>query len=78
MMGTSRNAKREGKIMGFFDEPIRAEVAGTRRRVLHLLRNHHPSRGTPADLVELADTYLRLNPDDTEVRAIRDRLATLA
>ncbi len=61
--------------MGFFDEPIRAEVAGARGAILHLLRNHHPSHGTPADLVELADRYLRLNPEDSEVKTVRDRLA---
>jgi len=40
--------------IGFFDEPIRAEMAAARAGILHLLRNH-PRRETPADLVELAD-----------------------
>ena len=63
--------------MGFFDEPIRAEVIDARGEVLHLLRNYHPSHGTPADLVELADRYLRLNPDDAEVKSVRDRLSAV-
>ena len=60
--------------MGFFDEPMRAETADARQAILQLLRNHHPGRETPTDLMDLADRYLRLNPDDTEVRSARNML----
>jgi hypothetical protein len=62
--------------MGFFDEPIRAEVAGARRATLNLVRSHRPSHGALADLVELANRYPLLNPYDFEVKTVRDRLAT--
>ena len=62
--------------MGFFDEPVRADAAGARAVILHLLRNHNPTRGASTELVELADRYLRLNPGDTAVKRSRDRLAT--
>ena len=64
--------------MGFFDEPIRAQVSDARRGILHLLRNHLPNHETPADLVDLADRHLRLNPDDAEVRNALDRLTAPA
>jgi hypothetical protein len=62
--------------MGFFDESIREEAADARAVILHLLCNHHPAQGSSADLVELADRYLRLNPDDAEVKTLCDRLVT--
>jgi hypothetical protein len=60
--------------MGFFDEPIRSEVAGIRPELLHLLKHHQQGHGNPADLMDLANRYLRLNPEDAEVREARDRL----
>ena len=59
--------------MGFFDEPMRAETADARQAILQLLRNH-PSHETPTELIEVANRYLRLNPDDAEVRSARDML----
>jgi len=55
--------------MGFFDEPIQAQASDAREGILHLLREHHPSRGTHSDLVDLTERYLRLNPEDAEVRS---------
>lgn len=60
--------------MGFFDESMRAETADARQAILQLLRTHHPGHETPTDLMDLADRYLRLNPDDAEVRSARDLL----
>jgi hypothetical protein len=59
--------------MGFFDEPLRAEIADARDGILHLLRNR-PSQGTLVELLDLAERYLRLNPEDAEVRAALNRL----
>jgi len=59
--------------MGFFDEPIRAEMADARACILHLLRGR-PSQETLAEILDLAERYLRLNPDDAEVRAALERL----
>jgi hypothetical protein len=60
--------------VGFFDEPIRAQTADARKGILHLLRNHRPSDGAPSDLVDLTERYLRLNPDDAEVRSALAKL----
>ena len=60
--------------MGFFDESMRAETADARQAILQLLRNYHPGHEIPVELVEVADRYLRLNPDDGEVRSARDLL----
>ena len=67
------NAPREGTTMGFFDAPIRLEMADIRTGLLHLLQQHH---GSPAALIDLADRYLRLNPEDAEVRKARDKLTS--
>lgn len=61
--------------MGFFDEPIQPELADARQRLLHLLQQYCPDFGSPAELLDLADRYLQMNPGDAEVRHIRDRLA---
>jgi hypothetical protein len=45
---------------------------------LHLLREHHPSRGTHSELVDLTERYLRLNPEDAEVRSALAGLGTQA
>lgn len=60
--------------MGFYDGPGRGELENVRPGVLHLLRNHATGVGMPTALLEVADAYLRMNPDDAEVRAARDRL----
>jgi hypothetical protein len=60
--------------MGFFDEPMRVETADARQAILQLLRNHHSSHEVPIELVDVTDRYLRLNPDDAEVRSARDLL----
>jgi hypothetical protein len=60
--------------MGFFDEPMRAETADARQAILQLLRNRHPGHEISTELMEVADRYLRLNPDDSEVRSARNLL----
>ena len=61
--------------MRYFDEPVRLEVdANVRPALLHLMGNHDPHRGDPAALLEVADAYLRLNPQDGEVLKARERL----
>jgi hypothetical protein len=60
--------------MRFVNEPVRVEVARARPGLMHLLGNHGPGGKKPEALLELADAYLRLNPDDAEVRKMRDRL----
>jgi hypothetical protein len=62
----------------FFDAPIQAQAADAREGILHLLRNHHPSHGRPSDLVDLTERYLRLNPDDSEVRSALDMVESPA
>jgi hypothetical protein len=64
--------------MVYFDAPIRAQAADAREGILHLLRNHHASQGRPSDLVDLTERYLRLNPDDAEVRSALDSLGSSA
>jgi hypothetical protein len=41
---------------------------------MHLLANHCPGGKKPEALLELAEAYLRLNPDDAEVGKMRDKL----
>ena len=45
-----------------------------RPALLHLMNNHDPGRGDPVALLEVVDAYLRLNPQDVEVAAARERL----
>ena len=61
--------------MRYLDEPILEQVASEARpALLHLMANHQPGGCDPAALIEVVDTYLRLNPLDDEVRAARERL----
>jgi len=61
--------------MGFFHEPVRDLVTKTARPgLLQLISNHSPGHGGTAALLEVVDTYLRLNPEDAEVREGRERL----
>ncbi len=62
--------------MRYFDEPTRLEVdTNVRPALLHLMGNHRPRSGDdPAALLEVADAYLRLNPQDDEVLRARERL----
>lgn len=61
--------------MGFFNEPVRTELAANARpALLHLMRNHRRGHGDPLALVEVVDAYLRLNPRDEEVREACKRL----
>ena len=39
------------------------------------MANHQPGGCDPTALLEVVDTYLRLNPLDDEVRAARERLS---
>jgi hypothetical protein len=57
--------------------PMRAELDRARPALLQLLHNHSPTGGVTEALIALGDTYLRLNPDDAEVRAALDGLADL-
>ena len=38
------------------------------------MNNHDSGRGDPVALLEVVDAYLRLNPQDVEVAAARERL----
>jgi len=59
--------------MSIYDGLLRGELADVRPAVLHLLRNH-PGGGSPTALLDVVDDYLRLDPDDAEVREARDGL----
>jgi hypothetical protein len=55
--------------------PVRDEVTKMARPgLLELMRNHSPGHGGPEALLEVVDAYLRLNPQDDEVREGRERL----
>jgi hypothetical protein len=56
------------------DEAVRVEVARARPGLVHLLANRSPGGKRPEALLELAEAYLRLNPEDVEVRKMRDKL----
>ncbi len=60
--------------MGSFDEPTRVGIPRVREGILHLMRNRAQGAPEPEALMRLADDYLRLNPEDEEVRRVRDRL----
>lgn len=56
------------------DDSTDLESPGARQSLLARLRNPQPEDATlPAE----ADGYLRLNPDDAEVREARERLPEL-
>ena len=60
--------------MRYFDEPTRLDVTkNVRPALLHLMNNHRPGSDAAA-LLEVADVYLRLNPQDAEVLRARERL----
>jgi hypothetical protein len=59
--------------MGLFDVPVADAVTQARALLLVLLRDRHPGDEASAKLVEAAGSYLRLNPDDAEVREAWDR-----
>ena len=64
-----------GASVSFYDEPVRMEVTeNVRPVILRLMRNHSPGYGEPVALVEVVDAYLRLNPQDAEMRRARERL----
>jgi hypothetical protein len=55
--------------------PTRDELTKTARPgLLELMGNHSPGHGETAELLEVVDAYLRLNPRDEEVREGRERL----
>jgi hypothetical protein len=67
--------RRTGTRVRYFDEPIREQVASEARpALLHLMANHQPGGCDPAALLEVVDTYLRLNPLDEEVLEAREEL----
>ena len=62
--------------MGKLDEPEPVGLAeNSRPGLLHLMRNHSPNHGEPEALLGVVDAYLRLNPQDDEVREARRRVA---
>jgi hypothetical protein len=64
---------RKGNSIGFFDDPSPDAVAHARALILAMLRDRRPDDAYPA-LTEVASSYLRLNPDDAEVKEAWDRL----
>jgi hypothetical protein len=61
--------------MFFSNGPVLDEVTKMARPgLLELMRNHSPGHGGPEALLEVVDAYLRLNPQDDEVREGRERL----
>ena len=67
--------------MRYLDDSVLADVAANARpEVLRLMGDHLRGRGGGdlGALIEVADTYLRLYPEDGEVREARERLGSVA
>jgi hypothetical protein len=59
----------KGNSVGFFDDTMTdAMTQQARALLLALLRDHHPGEEAPPALVEAMGSYLRLNPDDDEMK----------
>jgi hypothetical protein len=61
-----------GDTIAFFDDTMPKEAAHARALLLALLRDRHPGDEAYPPLVEAAGYYLRLNPDDAEMREAWD------
>jgi hypothetical protein len=59
--------------MAFFDDPVPDVAVHARALLLALLRDRLPGDEAYPVLAEAADSYLRLNPDDAEMKEARDR-----
>jgi hypothetical protein len=59
----------KGNSVGFFaDTMTDAMTQQASALLLALLRDHHPGEEAPPALVEAMGSYLRLNPDDDEMK----------
>ena len=63
----------KGKSIGFFDDTITDATSQARALLLALLRDRHPGDDAHPALVEAMASYLRLNPDDDEMKEAWDR-----
>jgi len=68
LLGVHRLLEGRGDAIGFFDAPMADTVTQARALLLALLRDRRPGDEASAVLAEAAGSYLRLNPDDAEVR----------
>jgi hypothetical protein len=75
IIGPSEGSCTERQEMDI-SHSLRVELDRARPALLQLMRNHRPGGGTSEALADLADAYLRLNPDDAEVMSVRDGLIT--
>jgi hypothetical protein len=58
----------KGNSIGFFDDTMTDATIQDRALLLALLRDHHPGDEAHPALVEAMGSYLRLNPDDDEMK----------
>jgi hypothetical protein len=58
----------KGKSIGFFDDTITDATSQARALLLALLRDRHPGDDAHPALVEAMGSYLRLSPDDEEMK----------
>jgi hypothetical protein len=58
--------------MSFFDEPMPDVAVYVRALLLALLRDRRPGDEAYPALAEAAESYLRLNPGDAEMKEARD------
>jgi hypothetical protein len=58
----------KGNTIGFFDGTMNDATTQARALLLALLRDHHPGDEAHPALVEAMGSYLRLNPDDDEMK----------
>ena len=63
----------KGNIMGFFNDTITDATTQARALLLAMLRDRHPGDEAHAALVDAMGSYLRLNPDDGEMKEAWDR-----
>ena len=58
----------KGDTIGFFDNTTTDATTQARARLLALLRDRHPGDDARPALAEAVGSYLRLNPDDAEIK----------
>jgi hypothetical protein len=58
----------KGNIIGFFDDTVIDATTQARALLLALLHDRHPGDEAHPALVEAMGSYLRLNPDDDEMK----------
>jgi hypothetical protein len=59
--------------MGFFNDTMSDATTQARALLLAMLRDRHPGDEAHAALVDAMGSYLRLNPDDGEMKEAWDR-----